>query len=164
MLSLQFTRPGHGRRVAALASLMPSFEAREAFMPFMLTLLGRRVAAAPAADALAERHAIEDLWKDPLVRRRWQRLALRLTADDCERICRSAVARGLAGNAVRWLTETAATDGWALESGGYASEGKADLAAVPDMSAAATVMAAGPRHLLQRPVSPGGRLSFSADA
>ena len=164
MLSLQFTRPGLGRRVAALASLMPSFEAREAFMPFMLTLLGRRVAAAPAADALAERHAIEDLWKDPLVRRRWQRLALRLTADDCERICRSAVARGLAGNAVRWLTETAATDGWALESGGYASEGKADLAAVPDMSAAATVMAAGPRHLLQRPVSPGGRLSFSADA
>src|SRR5438552_3391285 len=83
MLSLQFTRAGHGRRCAALASLMPSAEALHAFKPFMLTLLARKVAARRIADAIAERHAVEDMWHDPLVNRRWQRLALRMTAGDC---------------------------------------------------------------------------------
>ncbi len=45
MLSLQFIRGGHARRCAALASLMPSADAKQAFNSFMLTLLARRVAA-----------------------------------------------------------------------------------------------------------------------
>jgi len=120
MLSLQFTRAGHARRCAALAGLMPSAEARHAFNAFMHTLLARRLAAGRIADAVAERHAVEDLWRDPLINQRWQRLALRLTADDCERIGRVAADRGLAGSGVRWLTADSATDGWALESAGYA--------------------------------------------
>ena len=44
-------------------------------------------------------------------------MALRLTADDCERIGRVAEERELAGAGVRWLTAESATDGWALESG-----------------------------------------------
>ena len=119
MLSLQFTRPGHARRCAALASLMPSADARNAFNPFMLTLLARRVAAGRAADAVAERHAAEDMWRDPLVNRRWQRLAWRLTAEDCERIGRVAAERGLAGSGVQWINAESATEGWALESGGF---------------------------------------------
>lgn len=121
MLSLQFTRAGHARRCAALAGLMPSAEARYAFNAFMHTLLARRLAAGRIADAVAERHAMEDLWRDPLINQRWQRLALRLTAIECERIGRLAADRGLAGNSVRWLTAESATDGWALESGGYAA-------------------------------------------
>ena len=120
MLSLQFTRAGHARRCAALAGLMPTAEARYAFNAFMHTLLARRLAAGRIADAVAERHAVEDLWRDPLINQRWQRLALSLTADDCERIGRVAAERGLAGNGVRWLTAESATDGWALESSGYA--------------------------------------------
>jgi hypothetical protein len=120
MLSLQFTRAGHARRCAALAGLMPTAEARYAFNAFMHTLLARRLAAGRIADAVAERHAVEDLWRDPLINQRWQRLALRLTADDCERIGRVAADRGLAGSGVRWLTAESATDGWALESSGYA--------------------------------------------
>jgi hypothetical protein len=119
MLSLQFTRAGHARRCAALAGLMPSAEARHAFNTFMHTLLARRLAAGRIAAPLAERHAVEDLWRDPLINQRWQRLALRLTADDCERIGRVAADRGLAGSGVRWLTADSATDGWALESSGY---------------------------------------------
>jgi hypothetical protein len=120
MLSLQFTRAGHARRCAALACLMPSAEAKYAFNAFMHTLLARRLAAGRIADSLAERHAVEDLWRDTLINQRWQRLALRLTADDCERIERVAAGRGLAGSGVRWLTAESATDGWALESSGYA--------------------------------------------
>lgn len=119
MLSLQFTRRGHARRCAALAALMPSSEARHAFNAFMHTLLARRLAAGPFADESAERHAVEDLWRDPLVNQRWRRLALRLSADDCECIGYLAAARGLAGSGLHWLTQAAATEGWALESAGY---------------------------------------------
>lgn len=120
MLSLQLTRAGHARRCAALAALMPSAEARYAFNAFMHTLLARRLAAGRVACAVAERHAVEDLWRDPLVNRRWQRLALRLCATDCVRIGHLAADRGLAGSGVRWITEESATDDWALESKGYA--------------------------------------------
>lgn len=119
MLSLQFTRRGHARRCAALAGLMPSYEARHAFNTFMHTLLARRLAAGRITDAMGERQAVEDLWRDPLVNQRWQRLALRLTADDCERIGRLAAERGLAGGGLRWLTAESATEGWALSSAGY---------------------------------------------
>lgn len=118
MLSLQFSRPGHARRCAALSRLMPSAEARFAFGDFMHMLLARRLAAGRCTDELAGRHALEDLWRDALLNQRWQRLALRLTAADCERICRLAADRGLAGAGVRWLDFEHATDGWALHSGG----------------------------------------------
>jgi hypothetical protein len=122
MLSLQFTRGGHARRCAALASLMPSADARQAFNSFMLTLLARRLAAGKAASDGDERRMVEDMWLDPLVQRRWQRLALRLTEADCRRIGRVAAERGLASSGIRWLGTEAATAGWALESAGYASD------------------------------------------
>ena len=40
--------------------------------------------------------------------------------DDCECIERVAADHGLAGCGVWWLTAESATDGWALESSGYA--------------------------------------------
>lgn len=120
MLSLQFTRAGHARRCAALAALMPSAEARYAFNALMHTLLARRLAAGRLASAAAERHAVEHLWRDAIVMQRWRSLALLLGADDCVRIARLAADRGLAGSGVRWLTDACATDGWALESQGYA--------------------------------------------
>ena len=63
----------------------------------MHTLLARTAGGRPVDCAVAERHAVEDLWRDPLVNRRWQRLALRLCATDCVRIGRLAADRGLAG-------------------------------------------------------------------
>ena len=121
MLSLQFTRAGHARRCAALAGLMPSAEPGTPSTRSCTRCwrAGRRPAGR-IANAVAERHAVEDLWRDPLINQRWQRLALRLTAIECERIGRVAADRGLAGNGVRWLTAESATDGWALESHGYA--------------------------------------------
>ena len=122
MLSLQFTRTGHARRCSALAGLVPSADARYAFNTFMHTLLARRLAAGRFAHSTAERHAVEDLWRDPLVNSRWHQLALRLTADDCERLVCCAAERGLAGSGTRWLPALEATDGWALESNGYAAD------------------------------------------
>jgi hypothetical protein len=120
LLTLQFTRPGHARRIAELAALVPTGEVRHAFLVFMHTLLARRIAAGRLGDSPAMRRAMEDAWSDELVNRRWQRLSLGLTEADCERLVRLADKRGLAGPSARRLERSLATDGWALETGGYA--------------------------------------------
>jgi hypothetical protein len=117
LLTLQFTQPAQVPRLDALAGLFGG-EARQAFHVFMNTLLARRVASGPQADAPALRRAMEDAWGHPLVQRRWQRLALRLDAVDCERIVDRAVARGLALPGLRCLPLAQATEGWALAQRG----------------------------------------------
>ena len=117
MLTLQFTQAGYARRLLALAVLMPGSEARQAFQIFMHTLLARRLSAGQAPTALALRRAMEDSWADALVNRRWQRLATRLGAADCERLLQRAGQRGLAVGGSRWLSADGATDGWALPAG-----------------------------------------------
>jgi hypothetical protein len=118
LLTLLFTRPAYARHMAELAALMPSSVARQTYQVFMHTLLARRVAAGPMADGPALRHAMEDAWLHPLVQRRWQRLALSLTAGECEHLVQVAGRRKLAGPSWQWLSRAAATEGWSLESHG----------------------------------------------
>jgi hypothetical protein len=119
LLSLQFTRVGHARRCAALSALMPDAATRYAFNAFMHTLLARRLAQGRIDNLQAEREAIEDLWADALVQRRWQRLALALDATRCEAIVETAIRQGLAGSAVQWLPQDIRTETWALATNGY---------------------------------------------
>lgn len=116
VLTQQFSAAGYARRLLGLASLMPSSETRQAFQIFMHTVLARRLAVGPAPTPLALRHALEDTWADPLVNRRWQRLALRLDAGDCERLLQRAGRRQLVVGASRWVSPESATDGWALDA------------------------------------------------
>lgn len=117
MLTLQFTQGGYARRLLTLAALMPSSDARQAFQIFMHTLLSRRLSAGQDLGPEAVRQAMEDSWADPLVQRRWQRLALRLTEADCERLLQRAHQRGLCVGGGRWVSSAQATDGWALPVG-----------------------------------------------
>jgi hypothetical protein len=119
MLTLQFTQTGYAQRTAALAALLPAGEVRQAFQLFMNTLLARRLACGVAdSDQPALRHALEDAWALPLVAQRWERLALRLSAADCERALTLAAQRGLARGEWRWLSPEQATEGWALATQG----------------------------------------------
>lgn len=120
MLTLQFTEAGYARRLVGLAALMPNTEVRQAFQVFMHTLLARRLEAERLGDGLALRQAMEDSWADPLVLRRWQRLALRLSATDCEQLLQRAARRGLSLQSSRWVGLDEATEGWALETAGRA--------------------------------------------
>lgn len=114
VLTLQFSAAGYARRLLGLAALMPSSETRQAFQIFMHTLLARRLAVGPEATPAALRRALEDSWADPLVNRRWQRLALRLDAADCERLLQRAASRQLVVGGSRWLSAERATEGWAM--------------------------------------------------
>jgi hypothetical protein len=121
MLTLQFSQAGYARRLLGLAALMPGAEARQAFQIFMHTLLARRLAVGATPTPQQLRQAMEDTWGDALVNRRWQRLAARLTAADCERLLQRASQRGLVVGGGRWLSRESATDGWALAQAGAGS-------------------------------------------
>ena len=94
--------------------------ARHDFQVFMLTLQARRLAIGMQTGGSALRQALEDLWTDAAVNRRWQRFALRLSEGDAERLVRQAARRGLGGKGWQWLPRAAATEGWALATEGYA--------------------------------------------
>lgn len=141
MLTLQFTQAGYARRLLTLAALMPSSEARQTFQIFMHTLLARRLAAGQGLDAVATRQAMEDSWLDPLVQRRWQRLALWLSAADCERLLQRASQRGLCVGGGRWLPSSAAVDGWAMAAPARAARGAADAATDAAIGTAGTASA-----------------------
>ncbi|MCG3189194.1 MAG: hypothetical protein LKCHEGNO_01480 [Burkholderiaceae bacterium] len=125
LLTLQFTREGYTQRIAALAALMPCAHTQDALRGFMHTLLARRIAAGFGGDAVALRRTLEDVWADPLVLRRWQRLALSLTEAQCEQVVRAAMRRGLAGREARWLPRELAIEGWALDTRGYVRPARA---------------------------------------
>ena len=116
MLTLQFLQAGYARRLLGLAVLMPSSETRQALQIFMHTLLARRLSASQGATPANTRQAMEDSWADVLVNRRWQRLASRLTAADCELLLQRASQRGLVVGGSRWVSPERATEGWALEA------------------------------------------------
>ena len=115
LLTQLFLGEAYARRMAAVASLMPSADARRSYHLFMNAMLARRLAAGWSADRNRLRVTLEDAWGHPVIARRWEQLALRLRQADCERIVKLAVQRRLLGSGVRWLDDDAATEGWALE-------------------------------------------------
>ena len=120
VLTLAFAAPN---AVPSLRELRPHVPeaARHHFQVFVLTLQARRLAiglqVGSKDDALDLRHALEDLWCDPAVNRRWQRFALLLDEAACERLVRVAARRSL-NKGWQWLPRAAATDGWALAGAG----------------------------------------------
>lgn len=117
LVTLRCIRAGQPARIDELARLFPE-SARTSFCVFATTLLARQIAAGPDAGDDDLRRAMLAAWTQPLVQQRWQRLALRLSAAQCESIVQTAVARGLAAPGMRCLTLDQATDGWSLDSAG----------------------------------------------
>lgn len=116
-LTLCFARTDRTPKLDTLVRTFPAgvqFEVRS----LLTTLLARRIAAGPAATAVQLRVALEAAWCEPLILRRWQRVALRMTAASCEAVAAAlpAAASGLAP--MRYLSFEQATEGWALETVG----------------------------------------------
>jgi hypothetical protein len=111
LLTLAFTDPDAPPPVQALAALAPATVHSE-FQVFMHTLLARRVAAG-AVDRAGLKRALGVAWGQPLVQRRWTRLALALSAADCEVIVERALQRGLV-HGLRRLSPAMVDEGWAV--------------------------------------------------
>ena len=161
VLTLAFTQP---QAVARLRELFPHLPAaaRHDFQVFVLTLQARRLAIGMQTAGLELRQALEDLWTDAAVNRRWQRFALPLEEAVCERLVRQAARRGLGGKTWQWLPRAAATEGWALATGGYTGARPGWAPGKPPVkTVAASTIAAWPRKTStsssSAPASPGHR-------
>jgi hypothetical protein len=117
IVTLAFTQDQAVPRLRELQAHVPA-AARHDFQVFVLTLQARRLALGMRLDGQALRHALEDLWADAALNRRWQRFALQLTEADTERLVRHASRRRLGGRGWQWLPQDTATEGWALDHDG----------------------------------------------
>lgn len=117
--------PGYVERSERLAALLPSGEARRDFRLVFLSLLPHAWdrSRGAAGTLLAERRErLEDAWRCPVLLRRWQRLARHLDAAQAEAIVEQAMRQNLGGGESRLTvhSQAVATEGWALETRGYA--------------------------------------------
>ncbi|MEN9420497.1 MAG: hypothetical protein RI988_4118 [Pseudomonadota bacterium] len=96
-----FQGGGYARRMSDLGALVPGGPARRAYALLMSALLARRLDAGWAAAPHGVRETLEDAWLHPMVLRHWQALMRSLTPVQCERIVRTALARGLAAGRAR---------------------------------------------------------------
>jgi hypothetical protein len=140
VVTLAFTQAQAVPRLRELLAHLPA-PTRHDFQVFVLTLQARRLAIGMQTAGIALRHALEDLWADAAVNRRWQRFALQLTEADAERLVKIASRRGLGGRTWQWLPRATATEGWALATDGYAGPRPGWARAKPPVNSAAGVPA-----------------------
>lgn len=110
--TLALRGPDRAERLSRLAALAEGADLRLALRVFVLTLLARRPADLDDLAPAARRHALEDLWEDSLLQRRWQRLALHLTDAAAADLLLRARAAGCLGRGWRPLDAAIAIDGW----------------------------------------------------
>ncbi|HEY6134150.1 MAG TPA: hypothetical protein VIW70_09245 [Rubrivivax sp.] len=145
VITLAFTQAQAVPRLREMLPHLPA-AARHDYQVFVLTLQARRLAIGMQTAGPELRQALEDLWTDAAVNRRWQRLALQLDEAACERLVRQAARRGLGGKTWQWLPRAAATEGWALATAGYAGPRPGWAPTKPPVkTVAATTIAAWPR-------------------
>jgi hypothetical protein len=120
LITRELGRPDGTRRLRELAALLPGEALRLDFHRLLSAMLPRRLEAGQQADAWALRHALEDAWCDARVNRCWQRFALQLDQALIERLLQRCAAGALSGTRVLLHELSRATEGWALDSGGWA--------------------------------------------
>ncbi|MEP7283553.1 MAG: hypothetical protein ABI696_16365 [Rubrivivax sp.] len=113
-LTLALQAPQRASVLGGLADGLTDADRRQALRVFVLTLLARCPSTLGSHDTWGQRHALEDLWDDPLLARRWERLALRLDDAAAEQLLMT-LQRALGGTR-RWRTlpTVDAVDGWDL--------------------------------------------------
>ena len=134
LVTRELARPDGTRRLRALAALLPGEALRGDFHRFLSALLPRRMEAGQGADARALRHALEDAWCDARVNRCWQRFALQLDEAAVEGLLQRCAAGALAGTRVLLHERDTATEGWALERGGWTATAAPAVRRLPSRS------------------------------
>jgi hypothetical protein len=112
VLTWQLAAPGWSARLRTVASMIDDPAARHEFMLFVGALAPRLMELPDNNDAQAQRQALEDLWHDARVRRRWTLFALLLDEAGAERLATRAAGVRLAGRRALVHGRASATEGW----------------------------------------------------
>lgn len=164
VVTLALQGPDRARRLLQLARLGPDEDTRMALRVFVLTLLARCPAYTETLAGPAGRLALEDLWLDALLQRRWQRLASRLTDADALDLLARARHQRLLGTGWRPLEPGFAVDGWDLPAspGPALKSGHARRQALASTTGCASAVA--PRRVASAVLGAGaGRHGADAD-
>jgi hypothetical protein len=116
-LTLCFARPARAPKVDSLIRAFPAGVHHE-LRSFLTTLLARRIAVGPAATEGQLKAALEAAWCEPLIIRRWHRVAWRMDVASCEAVAAALPAATFGAVPLRYLDFSQATEGWALATGG----------------------------------------------
>lgn len=121
LLTRQLATPGWSARLARLEALLPGDALRADFNRFVLALAPRvlQLGRGTLTEPQQIRWALEDAWSQPLVMKRWTRFALQLSAAQAEQLVQRAAAKRLCPVHVERHAQPRATEGWALDRGGY---------------------------------------------
>ncbi len=119
LVTRQLATPGWSARLARIEALLPGETLRTDFNRFLMALAPRVLRVAALTEAQDIRWALEDAWSDALVQKRWVRFALQLNAAQAEKLVQRAAAKRLSTVHVQRHPRLTATEGWALERGGY---------------------------------------------
>jgi hypothetical protein len=152
LLTLQFTAPGWGSRLRAVAEMLPAHTLRHDFNLWVGSLVPRVLQAAQQGRDL--RTTLEDAWLEERVLRRWQHFVFSLGECGVEVLLARVAATALPGRVTLQLAPEQAVEGWALASSGRL-KGEALAAA-----AAAAVPAI--RRRTGRPPAPPARRATAA--
>jgi hypothetical protein len=118
-VSQQLLTPGWSQRVSRFEDLLQGKPLKRDFKTFFMALLPRVLEGGRLYAAQTARWAIEDAWRASLVQQRWTTFARQLDAAQCELLLRKAVVRRLTTSTIVQCGDTAATDGWNLDTRGY---------------------------------------------
>lgn len=119
LVTRQLATPGWSARLARLEALLPNETLKTDFNRFVLALAPRVLRAQDSNEPQQIRWALEDAWSQPLLQQRWTRFALQLTAAQAEALVQKAAAKRLCPMHVQRHPDPRATEGWAIERGGY---------------------------------------------
>ena len=159
-LTAAFARSDRGPKVDALVRLFPVAIHHEV-RSFVTTLLARRIAVGPVATQAQLKAAMESCWSEPLIVRRWLRVALRMTPESCEIVAAALPAAASGSARMRYLSFEQATEGWALDTRGLVS---AEVRSLPLAERGVSPDLPVFRHLNQLPVQQLPSLADSLNA
>lgn len=120
LVTLLLAKSGWSQRLPKLEALMPHAAARRELRAFFMIYMPRVIAGGRPDDHAGWRRALEDAWRHPLVQSHWKRFALTMDEKTCDTVLQRAIDAGLMTQRVQVHTEEQATEGWSLETRGFA--------------------------------------------
>ena len=129
LLTLQFTAPGWGSRLRAVAEMLPAHTLRHDFNLWVGSLVPRVLQATRQARDL--RLTLEDAWLEERVMRRWQHFVLALGEPGTEALLERVATTAVPGRVTLQHAPEQAVEGWALASAGRLNGTGSATAAVP---------------------------------
>ena len=116
LVTLQLASAGWSQRLRELASGLIEAGVRQDFQLFVAAVAPRVLEWPELMTPQAQREALEDLWLDERVQRRWQHFVAQLSDAQTEQLLQRAASLGVAGKRSLMHDKAGAVEGWTSDA------------------------------------------------